>query len=387
MIIGTDIETGSFIICVDMIRWYYIQQLIMATKDYYNVLGIEKSASKEEIKKAFYKLAAKYHPDKKGGDEAKFKEINEAYQVLSDDKKRKEYDTYGQTFNGQGPQGGYGGFGGFDQADFANMQFDFGDLGDIFGDMFGGFGGGQKQRRGRDISLELDVPFTEAIFGTERNVLISKVSTCATCSGTGAKIGTKKKTCTACNGQGKVHDIKRTFMGNFQTVRTCDTCHGQGQVPEEKCHECRGHGVLNKREEVNVSIPAGIANGEMMRMTGMGEAVQGGVTGDLYVKVNVIPHKVWKREGNDLVIQHDIKLTDALLGVRHTIEGLDGSIEIDIASGASHGEILRVKGRGVPHVHDKNRRGDVLVKLSIVMPKKLSRKALAFVEGLKEEGL
>lgn len=363
----------------------------MATKDYYNLLGIEKGASKDEIKKAFYKLAAKYHPDKKGGDEAKFKEINEAYQTLSDEKKRKEYDTYGQTFNGQGPQGGqggFGGFGGFNQSDFADMQFDFGDLGDIFGDMFGGQGGAsQRQKRGRDISLEIDVPFTEAIFGTERNVLLSKVNTCKTCTGTGAKVGAKLKTCTTCNGQGKVHDVKKTFMGNFQTVRTCDHCRGTGKVPEEKCHDCKGHGVVNSREEVNIAIPAGISNGEMIRMTGMGEAVSGGITGDLYVKINVTPHKLWKREGNDLSTTHEIKLTDALLGAKHTIDGLDGPISVDVLAGASTGEILRVKGRGVPHIHEKGRRGDVLVKLNIHMPKKLSKKAAALVEGLQEEGL
>jgi molecular chaperone DnaJ len=360
----------------------------MATKDYYNVLGIDKGASKDDIKKAFYKLAAKYHPDKKGGDEAKFKEINEAYQTLSDEKKRKEYDTYGQTFNGQGPQGGgFGGFGGFNQGDFSDMQFDFGDLGDIFGDMFGGAGGSSRQKRGRDISLEIDVPFTEAVFGTERNVLISKVSTCATCTGNGAKVGTKKKTCTTCNGQGKVHDVKRTFMGNFQTVNTCSACNGVGQIPEEKCSDCKGYGVYSKREEINIAVPAGISNGEMIRMSGMGEAVAQGVTGDLYVKINVTSHKLWKREGNDLVITHEIKLTDALLGVKHSIDGLDASIDIEIAPGAQAGEVLRVKGRGVPHVHEKGRRGDVLVKLSIAMPKKLSKKAQAYIEGLKEEGL
>lgn len=362
----------------------------MATKDYYNLLGVDKSASKDDIKKAFYKLAAKYHPDKKGGDEAKFKEINEAYQTLSDEKKRKEYDTYGQTFNGQGPQGGgFGGFnGGFNASDFGDMQFDFGDLGDIFGDMFGGgFGGQQRQKRGRDISLEIDVPFTEAVFGTERNVLLSKVSTCVTCAGSGAKVGTKKKTCTTCNGQGKVHDVKKTFMGNFQTVRTCDACNGVGQVPEEKCHDCKGHGVLSKREEVNIAIPAGISNGEMIRMTGMGEAIAHGISGDLYVKINVTPHKLWKREGNDLTLTHEIKLTDALLGAKHVIDGLDGPIEIEIAGGAHAGETLRVKGRGVPHVHEKNRRGDVLIRLTIAMPKKLSKKAAAYIEGLKEEGL
>ena len=363
----------------------------MATKDYYNLLGIDKGASKDDIKKAFYKLAAKYHPDKKGGDEAKFKEINEAYQILSDEKKRKEYDTYGQTFNGQGPTGngagGFGGFGGFNQGDFADMQFDFGDLGDIFGDMFSGGGGGQRQKRGRDISLEIDVPFTEAVFGTERNVLLSKVSTCKTCSGNGAKVGTKKKMCTTCNGQGKVHDVKKTFMGNFQTVRTCDHCHGVGQIPEEKCHDCKGHGVLNVREEVNITIPAGLGNGEMIRMSQMGEAVSGGISGDLYVKINVIPHKIWKREGNDLVITHEIKLTDALLGVKHVVDALDGKIDIEVPSGAHTGEILRVKGRGVPHIHEKGRRGDVLVKLHINMPKKLSKKAMELVEGLQEEGL
>jgi molecular chaperone DnaJ len=360
----------------------------MATKDYYNVLGIDKGASKDDIKKAFYKLAAKYHPDKKGGDEAKFKEINEAYQVLSDEKKRKEYDTYGQTFNGQGPTGGasgFGGFGGFDPSDFANMQFDFGDLGDIFGDMFGG--GQSRQKRGRDISLEIDVPFTEAIFGTERNVLLSKVSVCKTCTGTGAKAGTKMVTCMTCNGQGKVHEVKKTFMGNFQSVRTCAVCNGKGKTPEEKCHDCRGNGVVNAREEVNITIPAGISNGEMMRMSQMGEAVSGGTTGDLYVKINVLPHKLWKREGNDLSYTHNIKLSDALLGVKHTIDGLDGSIEIDVPAGAATGEILRVRGRGVPYIHEKNKRGDVLIKLSILMPKKLSRKAMEYIKGLQEEGI
>lgn len=353
-------------------------------KNYYDVLGVDKGAKKEDIKKAFYKLASKYHPDK-GGDESKFKEVNEAYQVLSDDKKRKEYDTYGQTFNGQGPMGGAGGFGGFNAQDFGDMQFDFGDLGDMFGDIFGG--GAARTKRGRDISLEIDVTFKEAVFGTERNVLINKVGTCDVCSGTGAKKGTEMVTCITCNGQGKVHDVKRTFMGNFQTVKTCETCHGKGKMPKEKCHECRGAGVLHKREEIHIEVPAGISNGEMIRMTGQGEAVAGGQTGDLYIKINVQGDKVWKREGNDLTIKHSIKLTDALLGVKQTIEGLDGAIEIDVPAGVSAGEVLRVKSRGVPHVHEKNKRGDVLVKLDIAMPKKLSKKAMALVEGLQGEGL
>jgi molecular chaperone DnaJ len=352
------------------------------TKNYYDVLGIDKGASKDEIKKAFYKLAAKHHPDK-GGDEAKFKEINEAYQVLSDERKRKEYDTYGQTFNGQGPQG-FGG--GFNASDFADMQFDFGDLGDMFGDIFGGFGG-PRARRGRDISLEIDVAFKEAVFGTERNVLINKVGTCDTCEGSGAKKGSEMVTCTICNGQGKIHDVKRTFMGNFQTVRTCEVCHGTAKVPKERCNDCRGVGVVNKREEIHIEVPAGISNGEMIRMGGMGEAVSGGQTGDLYVKVNVQADKVWRREGTDLVIKHSIKLTDALLGVKQSVEGLDGPIDIDIPAGVSAGEVLRVKGRGVPQMHEPKHRGDVLVKLEIAMPKKLSKKAMSLVEQMKEEGL
>lgn len=357
-------------------------------KNYYDVLGVEKSAAKDDIKKAFYKLAAKYHPDKKGGDEAKFKEVNEAYQILSDEKKRKEYDTYGQTFNGQGPQGG--GFGGFGQGGFnaGDMQFDFGDLGDIFGDMFGGgFGGGARQKRGRDISLEIDVTFKEAIFGTERHVLINKIGTCKTCTGTGAKKGSGTTTCTTCNGKGQVHDTKRTFMGTFQTVKTCEQCHGTGQVPKEKCHDCHGKGVLNMREEIHIQVPAGISSGEMIRMSLQGEAVSGGTSGDLYVKINVQADKTWKREGNDLVIKHSLKLTDALLGVKHTIAGLDGDISLDIPAGAATGEILRVKGRGVPHVHNKGSRGDILVKIDIVMPKKLSKSAMKLVEQMKEEGL
>jgi molecular chaperone DnaJ len=360
-------------------------------KNYYDILGVQKGANKDDIKKAFYKLASKYHPDKKGGDEAKFKEVNEAYQTLSDDRKRKEYDTYGQTFNGQGPQGGagfggFGGFGGFNAQDFSNVDFDFGDLGDIFGDMFGG-GAQARSKRGRDISLEIDVTFKESIFGTERNVLINKIGTCTTCTGTGAKKGSGTTTCTTCNGQGKINDVKRTFMGTFQTVKVCDVCHGKGQVPKEKCHDCRGAGVLSMREEVNIHVPAGISNGEMIRMQGQGEAVSGGQSGDMYVKINVHADKVWKREGHDLTIKHTIKLTDALLGVKQTISGLDGDIAIDIPGGASTGEILRVKGRGVPHIHDKNHRGDVLVKIDIAMPKKLSRKAMDYIEGLKEEGL
>lgn len=371
----------------------------MSQKNYYELLGVTKSASKEEIKKAFYKLAAKYHPDKKGGDEAKFKEVNEAYQVLSNDQKRKEYDTYGQTFSGAGSQGGAGfgqgqGFGGFDfsgfqgfnQGDFQDMDFD---LGDIFGDIFGGggFGGQQREKRGRDMSLEMDISFEESVFGVERNVLISKISKCKTCVGSGAKTGTKMETCKKCNGKGKIQDVKRTIFGAMQSVKMCDECHGKGEVPKEKCETCKGHGVLNQKEDIKISIPAGINSGEVIRMGGMGEAVQGGKSGDLYVKILVKPHKTWKREGNDLVMSHDIKLSDALLGAKHIIPTLDGNVEVQIPAGAHTNDILRVKGKGVPFASNRNQRGDILIKINIQIPKKLSKKAEEMVHKLREEGL
>lgn len=374
----------------------------MSQKNYYELLGVNKGASKEEIKKAFYKLAAKYHPDKKGGDEAKFKEVNEAYQVLSNDQKRKEYDMYGQTFSGAGSRSGGNGFGqgqgfggfdfsGFNQGDFQNMNFDFEDLGDIFGDIFGGGGfggfGGAKEKRGRDMSLEMDISFEESIFGVERNVLISKISKCKTCHGSGAKVGTKMETCKKCNGKGKIQDVKRTIFGAMQSVRACDECHGKGEIPKEKCDTCRGAGILNAKEDIKISVPAGINNGEVLRMTGMGEAVAHGHAGDLYIKIFVKADKVWKREGHDLVITHNIKLSDAILGATHKLEGIDGAIDLHIPSGVSPSDILRVKGRGVPIAHSRGSRGDVLVKLNIQIPKKLSRKAEELINKLKEEGL
>lgn len=368
----------------------------MSQKDYYKVLGVEKKSSKDEIKKAFYKLAAKYHPDKKTGDEAKFKEINEAYQVLSNDQKRKEYDTYGQTFSGAGNSGGQGpfggGFGGFNQGQgFENINIDFEDLGDIFGDIFGGgfggFGRQEKPKRGRDMSLEMDISFEESIFGVERNILISKVSKCKTCHGTGAKPNTEMITCTKCNGKGKFQDIKRSIFGAMQTVRTCDLCHGSGKIPKEKCETCHGEGVLTSKEDIKISVPSGINNGEVLRMTGMGEAVKDGQSGDLYIKILVKPHKLWKRENNDLIVIQDVKLTDALLGAKYSLDGVDGKLEFEIPKGASTNDVLRIKGRGVPSMQNKNSRGDVLIKLNILIPKKLSKKSEKLIEELRNEGL
>lgn len=360
------------------------------SKDYYNILGVNKNASKDEIKKAFYKLAHKYHPDKKEGDEGKFKEVNEAYQVLSDESKRSKYDQFGSGFENMGGGGFQGGapFEGFDFSGFQNggAEFDFGNLNDIFSDFFaGGMGGGRPQaRRGRDISTEIQISFADSIFGTTRKVLLTKTSNCDTCHGSGAKAGTKMETCKTCNGQGKIHEAKRSFLGVISTTKICEKCMGAGEIPKEPCEKCKGAGVMRKEEEITINIPAGIRDGEMIRMTGMGEAVSKGSTGDLYIKINVTPHAVFKREGNDLVMNLNLKLSDALLGAEYPIETLEGNIKVKIPEGVSINEILRIKGKGVP---SKGKRGDLLIKLHIKLPNKLSRKERELVEQLKKEGI
>ena len=358
----------------------------MTQKDYYDVLGLARGASKDDVRKAFHKLAHKYHPDKKGGDEAKFKEINEAYQVLSDDKRRAEYDAYGRTFssNGGADQGDFAN--GFDFSGFANGQdFQF-DLGDIFNDFFGGAGGKrQRSNRGRDISVDIQISFTESIFGSERKLLISKIGMCDTCSGTGAKTGTTLKTCAHCGGQGQVHETKSSIFGTFSTLRECSHCAGRGKTPDKPCDNCRGLGILKKNEEIGVGVPSGIQNGEMIRLTGKGEAVSRGIPGDLYVKVHVDKNPLWKRVANDLVMDLNIKLTDSILGADYVVPALDGDIKIKIPEGVSQGEFLRVKERGVPVKGAK--RGDILVRVVVKTPTKLSKNARKLVEELKEEGV
>lgn len=349
-------------------------------KDYYQILGIEKNASKEDIKKAFRKLAHKYHPDK-GGDEQKFKEINEAYQVLSDDKKRSHYDQFGSADFGGGNPGA--GFGGFDFSGFGGQGVEF-DLGDIFGDIFGG-GRRSRQRRGRDISVDIIVPFAEAVFGTKRKVLITKTGVCDDCSGTGAKKDSKMKKCGTCNGAGQIHETRKSFIGSFTSVRECDECHGKGEIPEEKCGTCHGEGIIKKTEEINIQIPVGINNGEMIRMSGHGEAISNGVSGDLYVKVHVEPHKTFTRDGDDLRMTLPIKMTEAILGTDKMIETLDGEVKLKIPAGVSAGEILRLRSKGVPK--SASTRGDLLVKITVPTPTKLSAKAKKLIDELKEEGL
>lgn len=355
-------------------------------KNYYETLGVDKKATQDDIKKAFRKLAQKHHPDK-GGDEAKFKEITEAYSVLSDERRRREYDSYGQTFAGGGGQGGFG----FDpsqfQGGFGGVEFDLNDLFEGFGDIFGGgMGRGRtRMRRGRDISVDIEVTFKESILGGKRSVLISKVDKCEVCQGSGAKPNTEMETCKTCNGAGRIHETRQTVMGTIQTQSVCPTCEGSGKVPKEKCENCHGHGVLKREAEINIDIPRGIDGGEMIRMPGLGEAVKGGVSGDLYVKVHVKPHPAFRKEGPNLVMDMPIKFTDALLGTTVTITTIDDKqLEVKIPAMTKTEETLRLRGKGVRY---DDGAGDLLIKVSAILPKKLSAKAKKAIEELKSEGL
>ena len=346
-------------------------------KDYYDVLGVARNASAEDIKKAYRKLAHQHHPDKSGGDDVRFKELNEAYQILGDEQKRAQYDQFGNS--GFNPSSGAG----WDPN--AGSGFEGVDLGDIFGDIFGFAGGRGRTPRGRDISIDIELSFKESIFGAERSVLLQKISSCSVCSGGGNEPGTLLATCSSCNGSGSVHETRRSVFGTFTTKRACTTCRGSGQTPEKSCTSCRGEGVKQGSEEIAISIPPGINNGEMIKLVGKGEAIQNGTTGDLYVKIHVTPHKQFSRVGNDITISLNVSFTNVALGTTETIETLDGTVQVHIPDGTDSGTILRIRGKGVPRA--RGSRGDLLIKIIAKTPKKLSRKAKKLLEELKEEGV
>lgn len=347
-------------------------------KDYYDILGIEKGASKDEIKKAFRKKAHQYHPDKETGDEAKFKEINEAYQVLSDEKKRAQYDQFGQTFDGAGgfPGGGFGGFG----AGGINID----DLGDIFGDFFGGgFGGSRAQtQRGQDIQVDISLTFKESIFGAEKEIPLTKNNTCDRCGGVGAEPGSSMKTCGTCSGQGFEVRVQRTMLGNMQTRVTCSTCHGTGEVPETPCTNCDGSGVVHGKKTLRVDIPAGVEDGMRIRVREEGEAVQGGQAGDLYLIVHVERSREFERHGSDLFVEAKIGFTQAALGDEIEVPTLDGKAKLKIPAGIQSGEKLRMRGKGVRG----SRPGDQYVVVTVVTPKKLNKKQRKVLEELDLKG-
>lgn len=350
------------------------------SKNYYDILGVERNASADEIKKAFRKKAQQYHPDKQGGDEAKFKEVNEAYTVLKDKTKRAQYDQFGSSGAGGNPFGG--GAGGFDFSGFGGANGVEFDLGDLFGGMFGG---GRRQQRGRDISVDVELTFKESIFGVEKQVSVTKPSSCSTCDGTGAKKGTKLKQCATCNGQGKVARTQQTPIGAIRTASVCPDCAGIGEQPESPCASCRGTGVREERTTLRVTIPPGVESGEMMRLTGKGEVVRGGAAGDLYIRIHVASDPNFTKKGDDLVTQLAVSVTDVVLGSTHTIETLDGDVTITIPKGTQHDEVMRIKGKGVPR---RRGRGDILVTLDLIIPKTLSKNAeKLFTELRTDEGL
>jgi molecular chaperone DnaJ len=362
----------------------------LAKQDYYELLGLQKGASDDEIKKAFRKLAIKYHPDKNKGDkeaEEKFKEINEAYQVLSDPQKKAQYDQFGTTdFSSAG--GGYNGFNGAE-------GFDFGDLGDIFGSFFGGgFNGGSRRRngpeRGHDLEYNVTLKFEEAVFGVEKEISITRNENCESCNGTGAKAGTSPKTCDKCHGTGQIRMQRSTPLGNIVTQTTCDKCGGRGTIITDPCNTCHGTGKVRKNRKITIKIPAGVDTGNVIPLRGHGEhGKNGGPAGDLYINIRVMPHNVFKREGNDIYIDTHISFASAALGVEIKVPTVDGDVKYTIPSGTQPETRFRLKGKGVPRVNG-NGRGDQYVKVVVDVPKSLNEKqkeALKmFMEASGEKG-
>ncbi len=359
--------------------------------DYYEILGVTKQASQDEIKKAFHKLAHKYHPDK-GGDEKKFKEINEAYQVLSNAEKRQQYDQYGRVFEGaQGQPGG---------ADFnwawqnQNVNFDAEDLGDIFESFFSfGGGGGRATRRkdikkGKDIQVDIEITLEETLKPIMRQINLNKLVTCQRCNATGAEPGTKVNECFSCRGAGQVQQVKRTVLGSYTTFATCPECKGEGTKPEKPCNVCRGEGRTKGNETIDVTIPAGIDNNQAVEIEGKGEAgKKGGRAGNLYVRVFVKKHPLFMRKGDDVYATKEIAYSTAVLGGNLEMPTLEGKdIIITIPAGTEAGKILRISEKGIPH-YGMSGRGHMYIELLIKTPKKVTRDQKKLLEQLQSQGL
>lgn len=354
------------------------------SKDYYNILGVSKSASAEEIKSAFRKKAHQHHPDK-GGDAEKFKEINEAYQVLSSPQKRQQYDQFGSDFQNGQAGGGFGGFGGqgFGQGMNINMD-DLGDLFGGFGDIFGGFGGGRSRRasKGQDLVLDIKISFKEAAFGTEKEISYPRVGVCSECKGSGAAAGAKVNTCGACHGSGHITRIQRTILGNIQSQAICPDCHGEGKIPEKKCSHCQGTGRARVEEKFTIKIPGGIDSGESIRVAGRGEVSEKGIpAGDLLVRVKVTPDRRLARDGDDVRSVEEIDVKTAILGGKIEVETLDGSFDLKIPEGTQPNTIFRIKEKGITHLRSRGR-GDHFVEVKVVIPKSVNRQTKKTLEEL-----
>lgn len=352
-------------------------------RDYYEVLGVRKGASDAELKKAYRTMAKKYHPDVNPGDktaEAKFKEVNEAYEVLSDPQKRSIYDQYGHAgFENNG----FGGAGGF-------SDFDFGGIGDIFETFFGGsgFGGRSRSKRGpkkgADLKYAVEISFEEAAFGVEREISIARMEICSKCTGTGAKPGTEATTCKHCNGTGQVQIKQNTPFGQFINSKTCDVCKGEGKIITDPCPACNGKGKLRNNVKIKVNIPAGIDDGQTISLRGEGDpGSKGGPNGDLLINIRVRPHPLFKRQGNDVVCEEPITFVQAALGAEIEVPTLDGKVKYTIPEGTQTGSVFRLRGKGIPFLRG-NGRGDQYVKVNIEVPKKLSEKQKELLREFSE---
>jgi molecular chaperone DnaJ len=358
-------------------------------KDYYKILGVQKNSDQEEIKKAYYKLAHKFHPDKGGGDEEKFKEINEAYQVLGDKEKRAQYDRFGTTFNNAGAQG----FSGFN-----NMNFNWEDIAgfegledifDIFGNGFGGFRQKEEDlKKGSDLEIILEIPLESVLKEQKREIKISKMIKCSRCDGSGAEPGSKIKECFTCRGKGRVQQIKKTIFGTFTQYTICPECKGEGTMPEKPCNVCHGEGRIKKEETINVEIPAGVDNNQVIKVKGKGEAgKRGGKQGDLYIRISIENHPLFKRKRDDIFLEANITFSQAVLGDKINIPTIDGkNIIMKIPQGTESGTTMKVSGRGIPHFKGIGR-GDMFIRLNINTPQKLTKKQKDLLEELRKEGI
>ncbi|HCC23644.1 TPA: molecular chaperone DnaJ [Candidatus Falkowbacteria bacterium] len=363
-------------------------------KDYYKILGVEKNASQEEIKKAFRKKAHEFHPDKPTGDEAKFKEVNEAYQILGNEEKRKQFDQFGDAaFSGQG----FGGTG-MNWDDFRrqarqggggaqNVNFDFGDLGDIFGDIFG-FGGSRRgasrAQHGADIQMTLNLEFKEAVFGVKKDIRVSRHVKCSHCHGNMAEPGTPIKTCGTCGGAGQVIQMRRTMLGQFQTASACPECGGEGKLVETKCSVCFGVGVVQDDSRLDVSIPAGVESGMTLRVPGQAHAgINGGQPGDIYLQLRVKKDLRFTRDGFDIFVEKNISMVQAALGSSIEVETLEEPIELKIPAGTQPDSKFRLKSKGVPKMNTGGR-GEMYVVIKVEVPKRLSRKQKKILEEFDE---
>jgi molecular chaperone DnaJ len=350
----------------------------MSKRDYYEVLGVSKTASADEIKKAFRRAAVQHHPDKEGGNEEKFKEVNEAYDVLKDAQKRQRYDQFGH--DGVGGSGGGGG-GGNPFEGFGGAQgFDFGDgLGDIFSQFFGGGGRQQAPQRGRDVEVTLQLTFEEAVFGLETSIDLDIDDECPHCHGTTVEPGHDMKTCPTCQGSGQQTRVMNTMFGAIQQSVVCPTCHGRGKIPEKECTVCHGKGTQRKKQSIKLKVPAGIDDGSTIRLSGRGEAITDGQKGDLYVNIRVKAHKQFTREGDIILSEAHVGMVDATLGVEIDIETVDGTVRMKVPAGTQSGTDFKLSGHGVPHMNS-DKRGPHIVNIVVDTPTKLSKKQRELLE-------